>query len=362
MVSVQGLERQRLEAGLRRLFDWAATSLTPADMEIARSMSGLFWFIGGTVTALLLPFAPPTEAIGEAGWIPAIAGVLIAFLAGRKHFNPDVSLRRIYLAGYAGVLLIVVLEWMAGGRETPYHYLYMLPILFAAAVQSLRRVALFGATVAVLIWAPLLYEGAGRAIVLDIATQLVTLFAIGSAVWALFVVLRVQRRTIREQRERAELMAREDSLTGLGNRRAFTEALIREVARARREGDPLGVIVADLDHFKEINDRSGHAAGDEYLRRSAEALLATARAGDTCFRWGGDEFAVLLPGADREQAEAVAQRLRDAIRAVGAPEGSEPLEMTCGVAELDPEAEPEALIAAADRDLLKRKRVSLRPS
>ena len=348
---------------LRRLLGRAtSTPLTSADMEIARSMSAAFWFIAAILVAVLLPFDPPTENLGAGGWVIAGIGVLGAFGVGLRRLDPrgPSSLSEIYFFSLIAVLLIALLEWSAGGRTSPYHYLYMLPLLYAAAAHSPKRVLAFFAVVVVVVWAPLLYEGVDRQIVLDIATQLAMLLAISAAVWGMFILLRVQRETIREQRARAELMAREDALTGLGNRRAFAEALSREVARARREEEPLGVIVGDLDHFKEINDRAGHATGDEYLRRAAEALLATARGGDTCFRWGGDEFAVLLPGADREQAEAVAERLREAVRASSSRDGGECLEMTCGVAELEDDAAPEALIAAADRDLLQRKRLHLR--
>jgi GGDEF domain-containing protein len=198
------------------------------------------------------------------------------------------------------------------GPLDPHHYLYMLPVLFAAAAQRPRQALQLAAALAVIVWLPLLYEGTDRPIVLDIATQLVTLLAIGTAVWGLFVILRVQRRTIREQRAGAEVLARKDELTGLGNRRALGEALNREVARARRGDRRLSVVVGDLDHFKEINDTRGHAAGDEFLRHAADALRSIAREADACFRWGGDEFAILLPETDLTQAEGVAQRLRAA--------------------------------------------------
>lgn len=350
------IQRKRVAADLRRLLSWSEVEMTASNMEVARSMSGLFWLIGGALTALLLPLAPPTDALGVAGWAPAIAGVLICLWVGNRHFAPDVSLQRIYLAGYAGVLLIAALEWIAGGRSTPYHYLYLLPILFAAAAQPPRRLLAFGAAVAVVVWAPLLYEDLDRQIVLDIATELVTLLAVGSAVWALFVVLRAQGQKIREQRTRAELLAREDELTGLGNRRAFSEALVREMARARRGDEPLSILIGDLDNFKAVNDRLGHVAGDACLRRAAEALRHSARAADACFRWGGDEFAVLLPESDRADAERVEARVAGAIAAVSSGTAGTRLEITCGIGELGADQDADALIAAADEDLIARKR------
>ena len=362
MTFMQGRKLGRTAASFRRVTEWSSIDLGPSDMTIARSMSGLFWLIGALITALLLPWAPPTAALGDAGWVVAGAGLLLSLWVAYRHAVGEVSLNRIYFAGYAGVALVVAIEWVAGGRDTPYHYLYMLPILFAAAAQAPRRMRDFTILVSIVIWLPLLYEGTERRIVLDVATQMVTLIAVGAAVWVLFAVLRMQRLTIREQRAQAELLARRDELTGLGNRRAFGEALDREIARARRGDRPLSVVVGDLDNFKEINDQMGHAAGDDSLRHAADALLQIAREADDCFRWGGDEFAILLPEADRAQAEGVAERLRDAIGGVDAPSGTPQLEITCGIAELDDEQDADALIAEADRELLSRKQGGADPS
>ena len=323
-------------------------------------MAATFWFIGATTTIVLLPFDPPTAEIGDAGWGVAAGGVLGAFAIGYRRLNKATSIREIYLLSGAAVLLVLLLEWMAGGRSSPYHYLLILPLLYVSAAHSPPRVLGFAVFLSIVIWAPLLYEGTSRQIVLDVGTQLFMLLAVGAAVWGLFILLRIQREEIRAQRARAEGLAREDSLTGLGNRRAFRETLTREVARARRGDGRLSVVVGDLDHFKEINDRFGHEAGDECLRRTADALRSTARRADACFRWGGDEFAVLLPETDGEEAEAVAERIQKAVRASGSPSGASPLEITCGVAQLSAGGEPETLVAAADRDLLARKRVSLR--
>jgi diguanylate cyclase (GGDEF)-like protein len=110
--------------------------------------------------------------------------------------------------------------------------------------------------------------------------------------------------------------ARTDSLTGLSNRRAVSEQLARAAAHARRRGEPMSVLMIDLDRFKETNDRYGHAAGDRVLCAVAECMRSTLRAEDVCGRWGGDEFVVLMPCSDEQDARVVAERLAQAAREV----------------------------------------------
>jgi diguanylate cyclase (GGDEF)-like protein/PAS domain S-box-containing protein len=105
-------------------------------------------------------------------------------------------------------------------------------------------------------------------------------------------------------------MATHDSLTGLPNRRCLEEQLPREMARARRSRSPLCVAIVDIDHFKAYNDTHGHLAGDEVLRECARAWDSSLRAEDTIVRFGGEEFLVLLPDTDPEQAVEIVERLR----------------------------------------------------
>ena len=149
--------------------------------------------------------------------------------------------------------------------------------------------------------------------------------------------------------------ARTDWLTGLPNRRAFEEQFSRESARADRSLRPLAVVTADVDRFKEINDRFGHAAGDAALVRVAAALRDAMRAIDTPARLGGDEFAALLPETDSAEAQVVAQRLRDAIGVThdGAGHG---LSLSVGVAVHAPGEPLEHVMRSADESLYAAKR------
>lgn len=159
---------------------------------------------------------------------------------------------------------------------------------------------------------------------------------------------------------RLQELATIDELTRLANRRQFFDLGHVEVARARREGRPISVALMDLDHFKHVNDRHGHSAGDDVLKAVADACRAGVRVSDVVGRYGGEEFAFLFPDTDSRTAVEVAERLRAAIAACGAGEGSERVGVTAsfGVASsMRPaEADLEALLKAADRALYAAKR------
>jgi len=118
---------------------------------------------------------------------------------------------------------------------------------------------------------------------------------------------------LRQQKESAERLARTDPLTGLLNRRAFTELAEREIQRARRFGHPMSLLAIDLDRFKSINDNHGHAAGDAVLEHFARVASAQLRSLDVIARLGGEEFVIMLPGTDSQGAFHVAERMRQAI-------------------------------------------------
>lgn len=160
--------------------------------------------------------------------------------------------------------------------------------------------------------------------------------------------------TLRNARLVAELeaLAGRDPLTGLANRRAFDDALEAEVARARRAGTPLSLVMLDLDRFKEVNDVHGHQVGDEVLRQLGVALATTARTGDVVARYGGEEFVILCPGCGPDQSLAVADRLRRAAEKVTALT----VTASAGVATMPANAtDGGALVAAADLALYQAK-------
>ncbi|MDR1607542.1 MAG: diguanylate cyclase [Deltaproteobacteria bacterium] len=121
--------------------------------------------------------------------------------------------------------------------------------------------------------------------------------------------------------EQAVTLASRDPLTGLFNRRIFLEQLDREFYQSHRHSSPLSMIILDLDHFKSINDTYGHQTGDGYLLWLAETLNSVTRGGDVTARIGGEEFAILLPRTDMEQALVLANRLKEALASNLMPEG-----------------------------------------
>jgi diguanylate cyclase (GGDEF)-like protein len=152
--------------------------------------------------------------------------------------------------------------------------------------------------------------------------------------------------------------ANTDPLTGISNRRHFTPALNAELERARRHSQPLAVLMLDIDHFKQINDRYGHAAGDETIRCLAQLCRQSLRSFDLVARLGGEEFALMLPSTDLKSALAAAERLRQQaalLQVVGERGERFDFTVSIGVAAMAPGDDASALLARADKGLYRAK-------
>jgi diguanylate cyclase (GGDEF)-like protein len=164
--------------------------------------------------------------------------------------------------------------------------------------------------------------------------------------------LRVARLQQQLGRRNAELdqLSRTDMLTGLHNRRHGEECLRAEVVRAQRSNRPLSLFMIDIDFFKKINDRYGHARGDTVLQEMARRLLAVLRRGDVAARWGGEEFLVVLPDTDTGGASQLGTRVLEAMRSRPIALGEHlscPITVSLGIATAIV-AEPEELLKRAD--------------
>jgi diguanylate cyclase (GGDEF)-like protein/PAS domain S-box-containing protein len=165
--------------------------------------------------------------------------------------------------------------------------------------------------------------------------------------------------TLRKQAE-AEVarLATTDPLTGVANRRRFLEQLGMELDRARRFRDPATLLMLDVDHFKDVNDTHGHAAGDAVLQHLAEVSRRCLRRIDLFGRLGGEEFAILLPGTDRAGAQLLAERFRRQLEDTPAltAKGAIPVTVSIGIAEFGPvDRDPDAVLARADAALYRAK-------
>jgi diguanylate cyclase (GGDEF)-like protein len=142
-------------------------------------------------------------------------------------------------------------------------------------------------------------------------------------------------------------LARTEPLTGLANRRGWDEQLDRELAQARRSGRPVSVALLDLDDFKGFNDANGHQAGDRLLVAAAAAWQTQLRNGDVLCRWGGDEFAVLLPDCSEDAAQEIISRVTPTTPSLQS--------CAAGIAEWDGKETADELVWRADADLLEQK-------
>ncbi len=181
-------------------------------------------------------------------------------------------------------------------------------------------------------------------------------FSYLSMVLALAVVIGLLWLALTVHRQALHKMAQTDSLTSLLNRRAFEETLRRDLMRSDRSGDALGIMLIDLDYFKQVNDSLGHFAGDDVLRRIALVLRDGTRPSDVLARYGGEEFVVLLRNAGVSESMIAAERIRTQIAGLSGLPGSVNLTASIGVAVSLPKDTATEFLLRADEALYRSKR------
>ncbi|KPF98547.1 diguanylate cyclase [Rhodopseudomonas sp. AAP120] len=276
----------------------------------------------------------PGLVLGALAWVAAVVSLPDELSSLRVAIGAGIV--AIYAALTAGQLFAerrktMKRQWPAMLVPLLHGTVLMLPIVLAELLPTQRAGASNN------VW------------VLIFAIELV-LYAVGT-VFVIFML--VSERTVRAHKTAASL----DPLTGLFNRRGFSEATARMIEREAEAGRPVTVMIFDLDHFKSINDRFGHPAGDEVIKLFASIVSGSLRMSDLCGRIGGEEFAALLP-CSIEEAMTAAERVREAFEGCGLEVDGTPIATTVsiGVAGGPANIELEVLLAAADTALYQAKR------
>ena len=327
-----------------------------ADLTNARRMTALLAVMSAILAVVFMPLSPPVEPSKGAGWAGLVLLIVATLASAGITMNPrrHVGFGHLLVLTYLGIAFVALAVWITGGYHSVYGGLFLLAIAAGVGVHPPRRAIPMLVTLIAASALPLVYEGWDREEAEAIGGDVLLWIFMAAGMIVLMVRVRAQRVEMAERESRQAHLAREDSLTGLGNRRAFEEALKVEGARSRRAGSTLSLVVIDVDDFKNINDRFGHDAGDKVLCKVADTLRMESRASDRSFRWGGDEFVVLLPDTDLAQAELACERIAHAVeQSCVAPDGS-PLQVSCGASVLTGDGE-DRLLAEADTALYGRK-------
>jgi diguanylate cyclase (GGDEF)-like protein/putative nucleotidyltransferase with HDIG domain len=310
-----------------------------------------FWFSFGGVLIALLAFVPPQAPGQDAAVLLGVAGGA-ALLAAGALLGFD---RLPVWAFHAGTVIATALATLAiygWGDLAPYGPLpYLWVTIYAFYFFSLPAALVHMAVLGAMFGIELGTRDLDYVPVTDWIATIGTLTIAG-------LVVAVIRDRLTGLISNLTDAARNDPLTGLLNRRGFEEAFDVELERARRADRGLSVIVGDLDRFKDINDRFGHAAGDSVLRRVGTTIRSTKRSWDIAARIGGEEFAILAPDTDEHGAYVLAERLRLEIEQTFEPAGAGQLTASFGIVSFPIHGQTgEALLQAADQALYAAKRL-----
>jgi diguanylate cyclase (GGDEF)-like protein/putative nucleotidyltransferase with HDIG domain len=336
---------------LRALLDRAVQAdrtvpdLATSPVVGARAASFLF-AVGGAISFAVVLLPHPSE-FDETGFYAIGAVAMLGALSMRlaeRHMTWDM-LKAVMVIGTVCITCDIYFSGESRGAPAPDNeMLYLWAALYAAYFFSLRW------SLATVAWVGVCY---GTVLVLsDQGNVIVTRWVetVGTLAIAVLLVHMLQERVRALVAQLADA-ARTDPLTGLHNRRGFEESFAVEIERARRGGHALTLLVADLDHFKRVNDRLGHATGDAALTRVGKLLRSGKRQIDYSARTGGEEFALILPDTADREGYLVAERLRGMIeRAFG--DDLVPLTMSVGVAGYPKHGQTaDELLRSADRAL-----------
>jgi diguanylate cyclase (GGDEF)-like protein len=246
-----------------------------------------------------------TQLWPVAGLLAAFAVAIVVFRARR--FFPRQTRTKLQIESWSMVIFITAVLWFTGKSSSPLLNLYLLPIILSAFTLG-RFVTL--SQVAIIAVCHFVLAAATPGV--DVVSLVYASRAIGELAPFLLVAYLTTTLSadITEAREHIENLAQTDALTGLYNLRMFNEVWEREHAVCARNRGAYALLMIDMDKLKDINDNFGHEGGNSAIMLVAQCLQRSIRGADTAARFGGDEFAVLLPGATAEVADAVVKRVR----------------------------------------------------
>lgn len=319
--------------------------VSPDDHGLLRLVGAAQLAAGGLLLMVVLAMPDPDRSDHVAYTLLAGIG-LIGAVARWSARRASLSVTRAWNAGtllYIGGIVAV------SKPVGPAAFLMLWPVLSTAYFLGRRDLVAVLALTTLTLLAALLYNDA---VAEDLLLELVPAVAVVGLASVMLLLLRERLDRLISDLERT---ASTDGLTGLANRRSWNASFETEVERARRSGQPLSIAIFDLDRFKAINDCLGHAEGDRALVRFSSLLATECRSFDVPGRLGGEEFGLLLGGANAEGAVAFAERLRTRLELINRHDET-PFTVSIGVAELDVHAEDiEAMMLAADRALYRAK-------
>jgi diguanylate cyclase (GGDEF)-like protein len=323
-------------------------------------ISGALWIVGAVV-GIVGTFMPGAEYESLAWVLPLSALVLAYGIGSVTGIIPweRASMRALAIGMVVTVPVVGLAIYLTGGSISYVEPLLVCSLLYAALFFPARWAWPLSIELVVVAAAPLLYEDGATATAFP--SRYLALAAAFLAVTGVMVGLK--RRLVEAEKRQREI-ANRDPLTGIANRRAFDSALRRELAARAEHGggrrldddEPFALLVFDLDDFKSINDDYGHPVGDAVLRQTAERAGSVLRSTDLLARIGGDEFAVIAPGAYGEGAARMGEGIAKAIaeREPGARMPSPRVSLGLAVFPGDGESF-EALLRCADQRLLQLK-------
>ncbi len=313
-------------------------------------VAGLLFLAGSVMTVLAIAFPHSPKANVTGFWAIAASDALVAtLLLGWPERLPTRSFQAFMVLATLSISLSLYFNGeRLGGPTADNEVLYLWIALYAGYFFTRTQMIAQLAVVAVAYAAVLLLIHPGQ---VGYTRWFIT---VGMAYIAGALVHLLKSHND-ELVERLFKTARTDRLTGLVNRHGFDELLEVELERSRRTAQPVALVLADIDHFKELNDRFGHPAGDAALIAVGRAAHGAVRKIDTMARIGGDEFALILPATRADDALEVAERLREEIPQLTSDAGNS-LTMSFGVVEFPLDGETrESLVQAADRALYRAK-------